>query len=87
MVGIIDQEPYGGFRGDSKILIPLDLAQKLNVAQGSDMRNLLRDRPGNHTYTTLTARVSKPAPRTSSPTRMATPSTPASNPRPRCSTP
>jgi len=61
VVGIIDQEPFGGFRGDSKIFIPLDLAQKMNVAQGSDMRSILRDQPGKRTYVTLTIRVSKPA--------------------------
>jgi putative ABC transport system permease protein len=61
IVGIIDQEPFGGFRGDSKIFVPLELAQKLNVAQGSDIRSVLRDRPGAHTYVTLTVRVAKPA--------------------------
>jgi putative ABC transport system permease protein len=61
IVGIIDQEPFGGFRGDSKIFVPLELAQKLNVAQGSDIRSVLRDRPGSHSYVTLTVRVAKPA--------------------------
>jgi putative ABC transport system permease protein len=61
VVGIIDQEPFGGFRGDMKILIPLDLALKLNVAQGSDMRSLMRDQPGKRTFVTLTARVAKPS--------------------------
>jgi putative ABC transport system permease protein len=61
IVGIIDQEPFGGFRGDSKIFIPLALAQKLNVAQGGDIRSVLRDRPGKRSYVTLTVRVAKPA--------------------------
>jgi putative ABC transport system permease protein len=61
IVGIIDQEPFGGFRGESKIFVPLELAQKLNVAQGSDIRSVLRDRPGTHSYVTLTVRVAKPA--------------------------
>ena len=61
VVGIIDQEPFGGFRGDMKVLIPLALAQKLNVAQGSDLRALMRDRPGKRTYVTVTARIKNPA--------------------------
>jgi len=61
VVGIIDQEPFGGLRGDSKIFIPLALAQKLNVAMGSDMRSILRDDRGRRSYGTLTVRVARPS--------------------------
>ena len=61
VVGIIDQEPYGGMRTVSRgrIFLPVDLTEKLNMAQFSDMRSSLRG-GGGKTYMTLTVRVKDP---------------------------
>ena len=61
VVGIIDEEPYGGMRTVSRgrIFLPVDLTEKLNMAQFGDMRSSLR---GNgKTFMTLTVRVKDPA--------------------------
>jgi ABC-type antimicrobial peptide transport system permease subunit len=61
VVGIVDEEPYGGMRTVSRgrIFLPVDLTEKLNMAQFSDMRSSLR---GNgKTFMTLTVRVKDPA--------------------------
>jgi putative ABC transport system permease protein len=61
VVGIVDEEPYGGMRTVSRgrIFLPVDLTEKLNMAQFSDMRSPLR---GNgKTFMTLTVRVKDPA--------------------------
>ena len=61
VVGIIEQEPYGGMRTVSRgrIFLPVDLTEKLNMAQFSDMRSSLRG-SGGKTYMTLTVRVKDP---------------------------
>lgn len=62
VVGIIQEEPYGGMRTVSRgrIFLPVDLTEKLNMAQFSDMRSSLRG-GGGKTYMTLTVRVKDPA--------------------------
>jgi putative ABC transport system permease protein len=61
VVGIIDAEPYGGMRTVSRgrIFLPVDLTEKLNMAQFTDMRSSLRG--GGKNYMTLTVRVKDPA--------------------------
>ena len=61
VVGIIDDEPYGGMRTVSRgrIFLPVDLTEKLNMAQFGDMRSSLHG--GGKTYSTLTVRVKDPA--------------------------
>jgi putative ABC transport system permease protein len=61
VVGIIDEEPYGGMRTVShgRIFLPVDLTEKLNMAQFTDMRSSLRG--GAKNYMTLTVRVKDPA--------------------------
>jgi ABC-type antimicrobial peptide transport system permease subunit len=61
VVGIIDEEPYGGMRTVSRgvIFLPVDLTEKLNMAEFSDMRSSLRGR--GRTFMTLTVRVKDPA--------------------------
>jgi len=61
VVGIIQEEPYGGMRTVSRgrIFLPVDLTEKLNMAQFTDMRSSLRG--GGKTYMTLTVRVKDPA--------------------------
>jgi putative ABC transport system permease protein len=62
VVGIIQEEPYGGMRTVSRgrIFLPVDLTEKLNMAQFTDMRSSLRG-GGGKTYMTLTVRVKDPA--------------------------
>jgi putative ABC transport system permease protein len=61
VVGIVEEEPYGGMRTVSRgrIFLPVDLTEKLNMAQFTDMRSSLRG-GGGKTYTTLTVRVKDP---------------------------
>ena len=60
VVGIIEEEPYGGMRTVSRgrIFLPVDLTEKLNMAQFIDMRSSLRG--SGKTYMTLTVRVKDP---------------------------
>jgi putative ABC transport system permease protein len=60
VVGIIDEEPYGGMRTVSRgrIFLPVDFTEKLNMSDFTDMRSSLRG--GGKTYTTLTVRVKDP---------------------------
>ena len=61
VVGIVDEEPYGGMRTVSRgrIFLPVDLTEKLNMAEFSDMRSSLRGH--GKTDATLTVRVKDPA--------------------------
>ncbi len=61
VVGIVDEEPYGGMRTVSRgrIFLPVDLTEKLNMAQFSDMRSSLRGQ--GKTFMTLAVRVKDPA--------------------------
>lgn len=60
IVGIIDDEPYGGMRTVSRgrIFLPVATTEKLNMAQFTDMRSSLRG--SGKTYMTLTVRVKDP---------------------------
>jgi putative ABC transport system permease protein len=60
VVGIIDEEPYGGFRTVSRgrIFLPVGTMENLNMVQSNDMRSSLRG--GGKTYMTLTVRVKDP---------------------------
>jgi putative ABC transport system permease protein len=61
VVGIIEDQPYGGMRTVSRgrIFLPVDLTEKLNMAQFSDMRSPVRGQ--GKTFMTLTVRVKDPA--------------------------
>lgn len=61
VVGIIDQEPYGGMRTVSRgrIFLPVKTMERLNMAQFTDMRSSLKGASGK-TYMTLTVRVKDP---------------------------
>lgn len=62
IVGIVQEQPYGGFRGmgRSSVFLPIQLAEKLNVMQGSDLRGLTRERPGTRNYASISVRVNDP---------------------------
>jgi len=62
VVGIVDQEPYGGMRTVSRgrIFLPVRTTERLKMAQFTDMRSSLRS-GGGKIYMTLTVRVKDPA--------------------------
>jgi putative ABC transport system permease protein len=63
VVGIIEREPYGGFRGiaHAGVFIPMPLAESLNVMQPGDLRGLTAA-PEAHgrTFNSLIVRVASP---------------------------
>ncbi len=62
VIGVVETEPatgFGGF-GRGRLLIPLQVAQNLRIAQPTDMREMLRGNTGKPAYETLTVRVSSP---------------------------
>lgn len=63
IVGIISTEPEGGFGGfgRSRLFLPLQVAETLRIALGSDLREMVRGRPTEGaTYANLTVRVKGP---------------------------
>jgi len=63
IVGIVQEQPYGGFRGmgHSSVFIPIQLADKLNVMQGADLRGITRSSPASRNYNSISVRVDDPA--------------------------
>jgi putative ABC transport system permease protein len=62
IIGVVETEPatgFGGF-GRGRLLIPLQIAQNLRIAQPTDMREMLRGNSGKPSYESLTVRVSSP---------------------------
>jgi putative ABC transport system permease protein len=62
IVGIIENEPFGGLRGfgRGRVFIPVALADQLNTASSSSLRELIRTEPQRKTYQTLNVRLSSP---------------------------
>jgi putative ABC transport system permease protein len=63
VVGIVDREPYGGFRGmgDAAVFIPLQLAESFNVVQPGDLRGLTSaSEASGRIFANLTVRVASP---------------------------
>jgi putative ABC transport system permease protein len=62
IVGIVQTEPASGFGGvgRGRVLIPLQVAEKLRVAQTDDFRTMLGARPGRNAYQSLTVRAKSP---------------------------
>jgi putative ABC transport system permease protein len=62
IVGIIENEPFGGLRGfgRGRVFIPVALADQLNTASSSSLRELIRTEPQRRTYQTLNVRLSDP---------------------------
>jgi putative ABC transport system permease protein len=60
VIGLIEEEPYGGMRTVSRgrIFLPVGTMERLNMAQFTDMRSSLRGTGKN--YMTLTVRVKNP---------------------------
>lgn len=63
IIGIVETEPAAGFggMGRGRLLIPLQTAQALRVAQPTDMREMLRGATGKPRYESLTVRVKSPS--------------------------
>ena len=63
IVGIVETEPASGFGGvgRGRVLIPLQVAEKLRVAQTNDFRDDAGRAPGRTAYQSLTVRVKSPA--------------------------
>jgi putative ABC transport system permease protein len=63
VVGIIEPEPGGAFRGPvrARVFIPLQLAENLNAAQPVNLLDALRSSATTSTYQALVVRVSGPA--------------------------
>jgi putative ABC transport system permease protein len=60
IIGVVNQEPYGGVRAASRgrVYIPVALAETLNVVQPTDLRTMMRPAQGK-TYLTLIVRAEK----------------------------
>jgi putative ABC transport system permease protein len=63
IVGIIETEPAAGFGGfgSGRLLIPLDVASTLRVAQVNDLRDAVRATDGKPRYASLTVRAKSPS--------------------------
>lgn len=63
IVGIVDTEPAAGFGGlgSGRVLIPLEVAEKLRAAQLNDLRDVVRGTNGKTTYASLTIRAKSPS--------------------------
>ena len=63
IVGIIETEPAAGFGGfgSGRLLIPLEVASALRVAQVNDLRDAVRTSSGKQTYASLTVRAKSPS--------------------------
>ena len=62
VAGIVDQEPFGGFRGNSDALIPTALAETLHAAQPAGLREIVGGSNGQREqYTSLVVRVANPS--------------------------
>jgi putative ABC transport system permease protein len=63
IIGIVETQPatgYGGI-GQGRVLIPLQVAEKLRAAQTNDFRAVLGATPGKPTYQALTVLVKEPS--------------------------
>jgi ABC-type antimicrobial peptide transport system permease subunit len=63
IIGIVETEPatsVGSF-GRGRLLIPMQVAEILRVAQANDLRGLLRRSSSKQTYDSLTVRVKSPS--------------------------
>jgi len=60
IVGVSDEEPYGGMRSFARgrVFVPLQVALKMNVMQPADLRSAMRS--SSPTYGSLTAKVDSP---------------------------
>jgi putative ABC transport system permease protein len=62
IIGTVETEPAAGFGGlgRGRLLIPQQIAQKLRIAQPTELREMLRGTNGKPSYESLTVRVTSP---------------------------
>ncbi|MBI3933924.1 MAG: ABC transporter permease [Acidobacteria bacterium] len=63
VVGLVEQDPFGGMRSSSRarVYLPTALVETLNIMQASDLRGAVQADKMQKTYQSLMARVSNPA--------------------------
>lgn len=63
VVGILDEEPFGGMRmiSRARVFLPTQTAEAMNLMQPADTQQLVRSAAGARTYTMLTVRMKSAA--------------------------
>jgi putative ABC transport system permease protein len=63
IVGILDEEPFGGMRmiSRARVFLPTQTAEAMNLMQPADTQQLVRSAGGARTYTMLTVRMKSAA--------------------------
>ena len=63
IVGILDEEPFGGMRmvSRARVFLPTGTAEAMRMMQPPDTQQLVRSTPGERTYTMLTVRMKSAA--------------------------
>jgi putative ABC transport system permease protein len=63
IVGILDEEPFGGMRmvSRARVFLPTGTAEAMRMMQPADTQQLVRSTPGERTYTMLTVRMQSAA--------------------------
>jgi putative ABC transport system permease protein len=59
IVGLLDEEPFGGMRmiSRARVFLPTETAEAMNLMQPADTQQLVRSTPGARTYSMLTVRM------------------------------
>ena len=63
IVGLLDQEPFGGMRmiSRARVFLPTQTAEQMNLMQPADTQQLVRSTSGARTYSMLTVRMKSAA--------------------------
>ena len=63
IVGLLDQEPFGGMRmiSRARVFLPTQTAEQMNLMQSADTQQLVRSTTGAKTYSMLTVRMKSAA--------------------------
>jgi putative ABC transport system permease protein len=63
IVGLLDEEPFGGMRmiSRARIFLPTQTAEQMNLMQPADTQQLVRSTPGARNYSMLTVRMKSAA--------------------------
>ena len=63
IVGILDEQPFGGMRmiSRARVFLPLETAEAMNLMQPADTQQVIRSSPGERTYSMLTVRMKSAA--------------------------
>ncbi|MDR3763081.1 MAG: ABC transporter permease [Acidobacteriota bacterium] len=63
IVGLLDEQPFGGMRmiSRARVFLPTATAEQMNLMQPADTQQLVRSTPGQKTYSMLTVRMKSAA--------------------------